>query len=144
MLWSSGTHQFLLHPSVQQELVISYERRVDAYIIVSSERSLDFYRLLGFTETFRKKRKYDTAVLMYGYGMQLEIFIDPSHAPHPEQEPIGLRHFALRVEKLEDEIDRLRRESTEVIEVGPVMNDWTGVRFCFVKDYDGLSIELHE
>lgn len=113
-------------------------------IIVSSERSLDFYRLLGFTETFRKKRKYDTAVLMYGYGMQLEIFIDPSHAPHPEQEPIGLRHFALRVEKLEDEIDRLRRESTEVIEVGQVMNDWTGVRFCFVKDYDGLSIELHE
>ena len=113
-------------------------------IIVSGERSLEFYRLLGFTESFCKKRKYDTAVLMDGYGMQLEIFIDPSHAPHPEQEPIGLRHFALKVDKIEDEIERLRNESAEVIEVGPIMEDWTGVRFCFIKDYDGLSIELHE
>ncbi len=110
-------------------------------IIVSSEESLAFYRLLGFTETFRKIRKYDTAVLMDGYGMQLEIFIDPSHAPHPEQEPIGLRHFALKVEKLEDEIERLKGAG---IEIGPVMEDWTGVRFCFVKDFDGLLVELHE
>lgn len=116
-------------------------------IIVSSERSLKFYRLLGFTESFRKKRKYDTAVLMDGYGMQLEIFIDPNHPAHisGSDEPIGLRHFALHVSgTLEDEIERLKAESTEVIEVGPIMNDWTGVRFCFVKDYDGLSIELHE
>lgn len=113
-------------------------------IIVSSERSLEFYKLLGFTESFRKKRKYDTAVLLDGYGIQLEIFIDPSHAPHPEQEPIGLRRFGLRVDSLEAEIARLKSESQEVIEVGPIMNDWTGVRFCFVKDYDGLSIELHE
>ena len=113
-------------------------------IIVSSERSIDFYRLLGFQETFRKKRKYDTAVLMGGYGLQLEAFIDANHPGRGEQEPIGLRHFALRVEKLEAEIERLKRESTEVIEVGPIMEDWTGVRFCFIKDYDGLSIELHE
>ena len=114
-------------------------------IIVSSERSLEFYRLLGFIETFRKKRKYDTAVLMDGYGMQLEIFIDPSHTPPTSPEPLGLRHFALRVSgTLEDEIERIRRESIEVIEVGPMMLDWTGVRFCFIKDYDGLSIELHE
>lgn len=115
-------------------------------IIVSSERSLDFYRLLGFQETFRKKRKYDTAVLMDGYGMQLEVFIDPNHPSHisGSDEPIGLRHFALKVGKIEDEIERLRAESTEVIDVGPIMEDWTGVRFCFVKDFDGLSIELHE
>lgn len=100
--------------------------------------------MLGFTETFRKKRKYDTAVLMDGYGMQLEIFIDPSHPAHGEQEPIGLRHFALKVDKIEDEIERRRNVSAEVIEVSPIMEDWTGARFCFVKDYDGLSIELHE
>lgn len=110
-------------------------------IIVSSEESLAFYRLLGFTETFRKKRKYDTAVLMDGYGMQLEFFIDPSHPSHPETEPIGFRHFALKVVSLEAEIERLKAEG---IEVGPVMEDWTGVRFCFVKDYDGLLVELHE
>lgn len=110
-------------------------------IIVSSERSLDFYRWLGFQETFRKKRKYDTAVLLDGHGMQLEVFIDPSHPGRGEQEPIGLWHFALKVEKLGEEIERLKGAG---IEVGPIMSDWTGVRFCFVKDYDGLLVELHE
>lgn len=110
-------------------------------IIVSSERSLEFYKLLGFTETFRKKRKYDTAVLMDGYGLQLEIFIDPSHPLHPETEPVGLRHFALKVDGLEEEIERLKSAG---VEVGPVMEDWSGVWFCFVKDFDGLLVELHE
>ena len=110
-------------------------------IIVSSEKSLEFYKLLGFQETFRKKRKYDTAVLMEGHGLQLELFIDPSHPGRGDQEPIGLRHFALRVKKLEDEIERLKGAG---VEIGPVMSDWTGVRFCFVKDYDGLLVELHE
>lgn len=115
-------------------------------IIVSSERSLEFYRLLGFTETFRKVRKYDTAVLMDGYGMQLEIFIDPTHPAHIDNnEPYGLRHFALEVDGLlEDEIKRLKGLTPEVLEFGSIMNDWTGIRFCFVKDYDGLSIELRE
>ena len=110
-------------------------------IIVSSERSLEFYKLLGFTESFRKKRKHDTVVLMDGCGLQLEIFIDPSHPGRGDQEPIGLRHFALRVENLEDEIERLGEAS---VEIGPIMDDWTGVRFCFVKDFDGLLVELHE
>ena len=96
---------------------------------------------MGFQETFRKKRKHDTAVLMDGYGLQLEVFIDPSHPKRGEQEPIGLRHFALRVDSLEAEIERLKAGD---IEVGPIMEDWTGVRFCFVKDYDGLLVELHE
>ena len=114
-------------------------------IIVSDERSLEFYRLLGFVESFRKERKYDTAVLMNGYGMQLEVFIDPKHPRRSDPEPFGLRHFALSVDgKLEDEMDRLKTESTEVIEFGPIMSDWTGNRFCFVRDYDGLPIELRE
>ena len=78
---------------------------------------------------------------MDGYGLQLEMFIDPNHPERGEQEPIGLRHFALRVEKLEDEIERLRAEG---VEIGPIMDDWTGVRFCFIKDYDEMMVELHE
>lgn len=31
VLWSSCAHSFLLHPLVQQEIIISYERRVYAY-----------------------------------------------------------------------------------------------------------------
>ena len=108
---------------------------------------MDFYRLLGFTETYRKVRKYDTAVLMVGYGMQLEVFIDDRHE-RADVEPIGLRHFALSVSgSLEEEMERLSgvfRDAGEEIEFGPIMNDWTGVKFCFTKDFDGMAIELSE
>ena len=119
-------------------------------LIVSSESSLQFYRLLGFQETFRKVRKDDTVVLMDGHGIQLEIFIDPRHPQHPSgmNEPIGLRHFALMVDgRLEDEIERLKSVFSCAgfdIEFGTIMEDWTGVRFCFMKDFDGVNIELRE
>ena len=117
-------------------------------LIVSSEECLSFYRLLGFTETFRKVRKYDTAVLMEGYGIGLEVFIDDRHPGRGDVEPTGLRHFALRTNlTLEEEMERLRgvfEESGMNIEFGPIMNDWTGVKFCFTKDFDGMAIELRE
>lgn len=116
-------------------------------MIVSSERVLEFYKLLGFTESFRKERKYDVAVLMYGHGMQLEIFVDERHPTRyeVEVESTGLRHFALQVDgKLETEMERLKAESQEVLSFGPIMEDWRSMRFCFLKDPDGAVIELHE
>lgn len=114
-------------------------------IIVSSEHSLEFFRILGFKEFFRKKRKNDLVVVMDGFGMQLEIFIDPSHPSAGDTEPLGLRHFALCVDgKLEDEVRMLKTASTDDFEFSPIMSDWTGVRFCFIKDSDGLQIELRE
>ena len=113
-------------------------------IIISKEEHLNFYKLLGFSEVFRKVRTYDTAVLLDGYGMELEIFIDGRHERR-DSEPLGLRHFALKVDgRLEDEIERLKAASSEVLEVGPIMNDWRGVRFVFLKDQDGAVVELHE
>ena len=48
-------------------------------IIASSEESVGFYEKLGFRENKRIERTYDTVVLMSGYGIGLEVFIDPSH-----------------------------------------------------------------
>ena len=108
-------------------------------IIVSSEESIAFYTRLGFQEMFRRERKYDTVVLLYGHGIQIEMFVDPNHperATNPEN--IGLRHLALRVDNVEKTIEELH------IDAGPIMNDWVGTRFCFIADPDGLPIELHE
>ena len=108
-------------------------------IIASSEDSIRFYTKLGFKETYRKERKYDTVVLLDGYGMQIEVFVDPNHpkrAMNPEN--MGLRHLAFKVEKIEDTVAELE------LEIGPIMNDWVGVRFAFTADPDGLPIELHE
>lgn len=95
-------------------------------IIISSEKHLSFYKLLGFTEVFRKVRSYDTAVLLDGYGMELEIFIGPRHPnryQYEGDELTGLRHFALKVDKIEDEMERLKNESSEVLSFGPIMED---------------------
>lgn len=108
-------------------------------IIAASETSVDFYTKLGFREIFRKKRPYDTIVLLEGHGIQLELFIDPNHpdrAVKPEQK--GLRHLALRVDSIEKTAEELG------LVIGPVMSDWRGIPFAFTTDPDGLPIELHE
>ena len=108
-------------------------------IISSSEASVDFYKRLGFGEIFRKERQNDTVVLLEGHSVEIEIFIDPTHpkrATTPEN--MGLRHLALKVENIENTAEKLG------LEIGPIMNDWVGVRFAFTTDPDGLPIELHE
>ena len=108
-------------------------------MISSSEESVDFYKRLGFEEFFRKKRNFDTVVLLRGYGLQLEIFVDPSHpqrATNPEN--IGLRNFALKIDDIENTVKEL--------EVSPakIETDWVGEKYCFITDPDGLQVQLHE
>lgn len=105
-------------------------------LILSSEECLDFYKRLGFTETFRKEREYDSVVLLDGYGIQLEVFIDPRHPKREELEPLGPRHFALQVDDFEKEGERLG--------AGEIKRDWIGRKFVFIYDPDGNVVELHE
>ena len=114
-------------------------------LIVSSEECLEFYKILGFIEFFRKIREDDEIVLMVGYGIQLEIFVDGRHPVRPQIDPLGLRHFALKTsDPLEKEIERLRSMLSGNLEFGQIMFDWQGTRFVFLKDPDGNVIELHE
>ena len=110
-------------------------------LIVSSEEALRFYKLLGFTETLRFIRAYDTVVLMRSGSVELEIFIDANHPKREGVEPIGIRHFALQVDSLNTEIDRLKASGLEVGETG---RDWRGQSYCFIRDPDGIIVELHE
>lgn len=108
-------------------------------MIVSSEKSVDFYKRLGFAESLRVERKYDTVVLLAGFGTELELFVDANHpAREVDPERIGLRHIALRVDNIEKMAEELD------VEIGPIMQDWRGIRFAFMHDPDGLPIELHE
>ena len=106
-------------------------------IISSNEKSVEFYERLGFKEIFRKNRKYDIIALLEGYGMQLELFIDPNHperSVNPER--IRLRHLALKVDSCE--------EMSKKFKCGPIKKDWMGVNFCYTEDPDGLPVEFHE
>lgn len=105
-------------------------------IIVSSEESVGFYNRLGFKETFRKEREYDTVVLMEGFGIELEVFIDPNHPKRSIPEPRGLRHLAMKVDSCE--------HMKEEFDCGPIMKDWIGRNYCFTADPDGNTVEFHE
>lgn len=106
-------------------------------IISSTEKNVEFYGSLGFNEMLRKSRVYDSIVFLEGYGMQLEMFIDPNHperSVNPER--IGLRHLALEVDSCEELSKKFKR--------GSIKKDWLGVNFCYTEDLDGLPVEFHE
>ena len=108
-------------------------------LICSAEASVTFYKKLGFSEIFRKRRTYDTVVLLEGHGVRIEIFIDPNHpARATAPENMGLRHLALKVGNIEAAAEELE------LKIGPIMTDWVGARFAFAADPDGLPVELHE
>lgn len=106
-------------------------------LIVSKEENLRFYKKLGFDETKRFERSYDTVVFMECDGIVLEIFVDPKHPERiSEPETNGLRHIAFTVENLEAIMEKV--PCTEI------KKDWFGRRFVFTKDLDGQPIELNE
>ena len=106
-------------------------------LIVSSEECLRFYEKLGFKETNRFERSYDTVVFMKCGQVVFEIFIDPNHPARVSgPEALGLRHIAFVVESLE--------EVMRDVECEEIRTDWFGRRFTFTKDPDGQPIELKE
>ena len=106
-------------------------------IIVSSEKSVDFYKALGFAEKSRQQRPNDTLIWMEGYGTTLELFVAPGH---PERvsgpEANGLRHIAFVVDNLEETHKALERFKPE-----PIKEPY---HIFFLKDPDGLPLEFRE
>ena len=122
----------------------SGEKRMKAFnhiaIIVRDERALDFYRDLGFREFERVNRQHDRIVRMEGVGIQLELYVDKKHPPRvTNPEALGLRHFSLDTDDIEKEYLRLAQYGPE-----PIRQDSQGLRFFFVKDRDGLPVEIRE
>ena len=117
-------------------------------IIVSEEKSVAFYKCLGFEETFRREREYDEVVMLEGHGMTLLLFVDPKHparAACPEN--YGLRNLAFKVDQLESSMEEVQRamEAAGVeIKFSPICTNWLGARYVFFKDPDGQPIGLHE
>ncbi|MBO7761757.1 MAG: VOC family protein [Clostridia bacterium] len=109
------------------------------------EASLAFYRTLGFTlvkEIIRPARG-DEVCFLSGGGMTLELFVSGGKPPRPsDPEAYGVRHLAFICRDL----DALRASllaSGHLPE--PMRRDsQSGARMFFVKDPDGLPIELRE
>ena len=118
-----------------------------AVICSDYERSKNFYvHILGLKiirENFREARNSYKLDLEVGDGTQIELFSfpnPPARASRPEA--CGLRHLAFAVKNLDSAVAHL---TSQRIEVEPVRTDeFTGKRFSFFADPDGLPLEIYE
>lgn len=118
-----------------------------AIICSDYEKSKRFYtEVLGFevlAENHRTERNsYKLDLMLNGvYCVELFSFPDPpARVSRPEAR--GLRHLAFSVENLEEVIRELRNK--QVICEPVRIDEFTGKRFTFFEDPDGLPIELVE
>lgn len=118
-----------------------------AIICSNYEKSKDFYtRILGMEvlhEYYRKERKsYKTDLALDGeYLIELFSFPNPPKRPsYPEA--AELRHLAFEVPDIEGTVREL--EEKGVVHETIRTDEYTGKRFFFMQDPDGLPIEFYE
>jgi len=118
-----------------------------AIICSNYEHSKDFYtRVLGLQvldENYRDERRSWKLDLGLPDGGRLELFSFPDPPPRPSRpEARGLRHLAFAVDDVQAWSDHLGALG---IVVEPIrVDDYTGRRFTFFADPDGLPLELYE
>lgn len=118
-----------------------------AIICSDYARSRDFYtRILGLriiAENHREARGSWKLDLALPEGGQIELFSFPDPPARPTRpEAQGLRHLAFTV----TDIDAARAKLMDQgVAVEPVrLDEFTGRRFTFLADPDGLPLELYE
>jgi len=118
-----------------------------AIICSDYDVSKKFYtEVLDFSiasEHYRPERKSWKLDLNLHNRYLLELFSFPDPPPRPSgPEARGLRHLAFSVENLDETILALEKKG---VKTEPVRTDpFTGKRFTFFSDPDGLPLELYE
>ena len=123
--------------------------RVHHIAIIASDyaRSRDFYtRVLGFNilkETYRQERDSYKLDLALHNDYVIELFSFPSPPPRVSRpEATGLRHLAFEVDDLDATVAHL---DTHAVVSEPIrIDEFTGKRFTFIADPDGLPLEFYE
>ncbi|HEY5377881.1 MAG TPA: VOC family protein [Polyangiaceae bacterium] len=118
-----------------------------AIICSEYERSKRFYtEVLGLSvvaEVFRAERRSYKLDLALPDGSQLELFSFPDPPARPSYpEACGLRHLAFQVPDLDSCVADLQGKGVVVEAVR--VDEYTGRRFTFFADPDGLPLELYE
>ncbi len=99
--------------------------------------------LAVIAEHYRESRQSYKLDLALPDGGQLELFSFPDAPPRPSRpEAQGLRHLAFVVDDVAQCKTWLERQG---VAVEPIRTDeYTGRRFTFFADPDGLPLELYE
>ncbi len=110
---------------------------------VSKKFYTEVLNLEIISETYRSERQSYKLDLKINDAYQIELFSflnPPKRMSHPEA--CGLRHLAFEVNDIEEAILILNKRgvSAEPIRIDAI----TEKRFTFLKDPDGLPLELYE
>ncbi|MEY4906413.1 MAG: hypothetical protein RL260_131 [Pseudomonadota bacterium] len=123
--------------------------RIHHAAVIASDytRSRHFYvELLGLrvlAENHRAQRDSWKLDLALADGSQLELFSFPAPPPRPSRpEACGLRHLAFSVQDVAAWKTRLEAHGIAVEDIR--LDEFTGHRFVFFADPDGLPLELYE
>ena len=118
-----------------------------AIICSDYPRSKRFYtQILGFkiiAEAYRAERQSYKLDLAVADGTQLELFSFPNPPERPSRpEACGLRHLAFAV----GDIEQLKKDLEQKgVAVEPIrIDEYTGKKFTFFADPDGLPLEIYE
>lgn len=116
-----------------------------AIICGDYNRSKKFYtEVLGLriiAEHYRAERKSYKLDLALGDQYVIELFSFPNPPPRVSRpEACGLRHLAFAVDNIEEAIKNIPAVVFEPIRV----DEFTGKKFTFFSDPDGLPLELYE
>lgn len=123
--------------------------KVHHIAIIASDyaHSLDFYTgVLGLSiisENYRPERdSYKTDLALNGnYIIELFSFPNPpARLSHPEA--TGLRHLAFEVDDINKAVEELDAKGIDHEQLRT--DEYTGKRFIFFQDPDGLPIEFYE
>lgn len=123
--------------------------RVHHVAIICSDYPLskNFYtEILGLEivkEVYRAERHSFKLDLSVNGNYQIELFSFPDAPPRLSfPEANGLRHLAFEVDDLEDAVNELKLMGimTEAVRI----DEYTGKKFVFFEDPDGLPLELYE
>ncbi|WP_026342710.1 VOC family protein [Nocardia sp. BMG111209] len=124
-------------------------RRIHHVAIIASDyrRSKEFYtEVLGLrvlAEHYRAERDSYKLDLALPDGSQLELFSFPDPPARPTRpEACGLRHLAFVVADVAAALAELQARGVLTEEVR--LDEYTGKRFGFFADPDGLPLELYE
>ena len=118
-----------------------------AIICSNYEASKHFYvECLGFkviAENFREQRNSYKLDLALPDGSQVELFSFPEAPQRPSYpEARGLRHLAFVVDNVGE--CKMKLESLGITVEAIRTDEYTGKRFVFFADPDGLPLELYE
>ncbi len=122
-----------------------------AITVKDIKESVSFYEKLGFKKVFHwiSEDKTLEIVNMKLGDIFLEVFSFSSYKEIPEiykdlwenLKIIGVKHFALKTENIEETLEYLRRKG--IADKNTKINKGrTGILYFFIKDPDGIFIEI--